>query len=320
MSNLVSPPRVVFVSDVKGWSIDNYMHRLSDHFTEIDLVRFYVFEDGADHKSVDVGSRLLSMPAADVYYFGSWWWFWEYLKSGGQPLKKVMIDVVDDYSWASAPVAWQSVCSAADVILTQSLPLLHKHSDAVFHPFPIDSMYTLEPLKPFIDCRTKEMTVGMIAGSFAHSGADHKGVGLVKRVVDRIEGARLLVAGVDVMYGFDDLHEFYRGIDCFVCGSRSEGFSSSVVNAAAFGTPIISTPVSPLEPFISGVGYWQLPDRAHGDKMVEDRLFDILTAFKTKRHRTFNKVQYARNVSKMWAADKVAMLIKRLVYGLQYGD
>lgn len=37
--------------------------------------------------------------------------------------------------------------------------------------------------------------------------------------------------------------EFYQGIDCFICSSRSEGLPNPVLEAAACGVPVISTKV-----------------------------------------------------------------------------
>jgi glycosyltransferase involved in cell wall biosynthesis len=48
----------------------------------------------------------------------------------------------------------------------------------------------------------------------------------------------------------DEMPSFYRGIDVYVCASASEGFSLSVLEAAASGCPVISTRVGGCEDLI----------------------------------------------------------------------
>ncbi len=48
----------------------------------------------------------------------------------------------------------------------------------------------------------------------------------------------------------DQMHNFYKGLDVYICASSSEGFSLSVLEASASGCPIISTRVGGCEDLI----------------------------------------------------------------------
>ena len=62
----------------------------------------------------------------------------------------------------------------------------------------------------------------------------------VKQLIVRHE----LEALVDLVPETDDVWAFYRAADAFVCTSHMETFSRAVLEAEAFGLPILSTPVS----------------------------------------------------------------------------
>lgn len=49
---------------------------------------------------------------------------------------------------------------------------------------------------------------------------------------------------------FKNMPDFYKKLDCYICASSSEGFSLSVLEAAATGLPIISTRVSGCDELI----------------------------------------------------------------------
>jgi len=65
---------------------------------------------------------------------------------------------------------------------------------------------------------------------------------------------------------------FYNGIDVYLCASSSEGFSLSVLEAAACGRPIISTNVGGCEELIRNGENGFLVER-DVDAIVEKLLF-----------------------------------------------
>ena len=49
---------------------------------------------------------------------------------------------------------------------------------------------------------------------------------------------------------YEKMPKFYRKLDCYLCASRSEGFSLGVLEAASTGMPVISTKISGSEDLI----------------------------------------------------------------------
>ena len=309
-------PKLLFVLDVPGWSIDNYIHRIGPHLNRFDLAKHYVFANPDDARNGLTDTQFKQLPEADVYYFGSWWWLWEWTRRGGRRLNNAVIDVVDDYSWVQSRVQFEIAESRAALVLTQSLPFVCSRPRAVFHPYPAGVDWFNEPLRCELDSRDRPLKVGMIASAFAHKGGDHKGVLIAKAACKAVEGVELIVAGTTVKYSFDKLKEFYQGIDAFMCLSKSEGFSSSTVNAAALGVPIISTPVSPTEPFIGEDGVFIVPDRRCGDTEVLSAVTFWLRTMKNERLTIFNRLCHTRRIAEQWRADLVAKQIETVLSGL----
>ncbi len=67
----------------------------------------------------------------------------------------------------------------------------------------------------------------------------------------------------------DELSQFYMGADIFVFPSRSEGMPNAVLEAMAYGLPIIMTPCEGSEELIHGNGYI-----CHVDK-IKDRITEL---------------------------------------------
>ena len=58
------------------------------------------------------------------------------------------------------------------------------------------------------------------------------------------------LAGLDRMVPYEEMAQYYNGVDVFVCSSASEGFSLSVLEASACGRPVVSTRVGGSEDLI----------------------------------------------------------------------
>lgn len=291
--------QAVFVVDVPGWSLDEFAQRVSRHLSLSTQIH-YLYPSIAAISTRDPDLRL---PPAKAYYCTSWWFMWLLVQSGKLGRSSAyLIDVVDDYSWKSPKFG--AAKERADVVLTQSLPYLHSDPTAVFHPFPASPTTFSAPRT--VRRNRNRLKVGMVANGSAHSGEDHKGVALARQVIQTLPWCDLEVAGTDRMYTQQQMPAWYQTLDIFLCLSKSEGFSSVIVDAITSGLPIVGTPVAPLVPFLRS-RYTPVTRDAATLRAVLTRSFNLLKGGKT--------LPTAFDAVLAWSEDQVAKTLEPLIRG-----
>ncbi|HEY0553073.1 MAG TPA: glycosyltransferase family 4 protein [Thermoanaerobaculia bacterium] len=90
------------------------------------------------------------------------------------------------------------------------------------------------------------------AGSLTNQGADHRGVReFIAPAVAAVAGAELRLAVREETWRTqEEMLEFYRSLDVYVCASRSEGTPNPCLEAAACGLPVITTRVGNMPELI----------------------------------------------------------------------
>jgi len=89
------------------------------------------------------------------------------------------------------------------------------------------------------------------AGSLANQGAEHRGFEVIERAVASLPGVTLSTAIREQRWrDQDEMLEFYRDLDVYVCASRSEGTPNPCLEAAACGVPLITTAVGNMPELI----------------------------------------------------------------------
>jgi glycosyltransferase involved in cell wall biosynthesis len=90
------------------------------------------------------------------------------------------------------------------------------------------------------------------AGSLTNHGAEHRGVHeFIAPAVEMAGGAELrLAVREETWRGRDEMLDFYRSLDVYVCASRSEGTPNPCLEAAACGLPVITTRVGNMPELI----------------------------------------------------------------------
>ena len=82
------------------------------------------------------------------------------------------------------------------------------------------------------------------AGSLANHGADHRRFDVIESAVARLAGVTLKTAIREQCWrDQQEMLEFYRDLDVYVCASRSEGTPNPCLEAAACGVPLVTTAV-----------------------------------------------------------------------------
>lgn len=90
------------------------------------------------------------------------------------------------------------------------------------------------------------------AGSLTNHGAEHRGVReFIAPAVSSVAGTELCLAiREETWRNPEEMLEFYRSLDVYVCASRSEGTPNPCLEAAACGLPVITTRVGNMPELI----------------------------------------------------------------------
>ncbi|NQS98499.1 MAG: glycosyltransferase [candidate division Zixibacteria bacterium] len=100
-----------------------------------------------------------------------------------------------------------------------------------------------------------KMRVGW-AGSLSNQGDEHRGFrNYILPAVQSVNGVELVTAvREDKWRSLDEMREFYRSLDLYICASESEGTPNPCLEAAACGVPLITTRVGNMpELVVDGV-------------------------------------------------------------------
>lgn len=122
--------------------------------------------------------------------------------------------------------------------------IFRHHHPAVFHtPHGVDTdLFRPGPSGPLAS------PSGRLVLGWAGSRANHPGKrGIEDFIFPALEGLAgvtfLMAAREDKWRSHEEMVHFYRGLDAYICASRVEGGPHPVLEAAACGVPVISTPV-----------------------------------------------------------------------------
>lgn len=98
---------------------------------------------------------------------------------------------------------------------------------------------------------TRALRVGW-AGSLTNHGAEHRGVHqYIAPAVTAVEGTELRLAAREQKWrNQEEMLDFYRSLDVYVCASRSEGTPNPCLEAAACGLPVVTTRVGNMPELI----------------------------------------------------------------------
>lgn len=104
---------------------------------------------------------------------------------------------------------------------------------------------------PRLRPRSGELRVGW-AGSLGNQGPAHRGFhDVIEPAVAAVPGVRLLTAVREQRWrSRDEMLDFYRDLDVYVCASRSEGTPNPCLEAAACGVPLVTTRVGNMPELI----------------------------------------------------------------------
>lgn len=118
-----------------------------------------------------------------------------------------------------------------------------------YTPNGVDTTFFRPPAEPR-GRAAGQLRVGW-AGSLANHGAEHRRFDVIERAVASLSGVTLSTAIREQRWrNHDEMLEFYRDLDVYVCASRSEGTPNPCLEAAACGVPLITTAVGNMPELI----------------------------------------------------------------------
>jgi len=226
-------PKLLFVADQRGWAYDNRCNELKKHLPEYDIDITYFHEMPAiDHDKYDL-----------IYFAG-------YILIGegrNIPRLKVVTSLAGMVTYTAEEAArYINQSFACSVFNRDHFRAIYEHTDSAL--FYIPNGVDTELFKP------AELPKDLVIGWAGHS--KHKGKRLDwLQVACKNMNVPLVIQDRDVNYiPHDKMPEFYHQLSCYACVSESEGSNNSILEAAACGVPIITTPCGNYQSIVQNDG------------------------------------------------------------------
>ena len=127
------------------------------------------------------------------------------------------------------------------------------------------------------------------AGSLSNQGPEQRGFhDLIVPAVRSVKSAQLVVAAREEKWrGPDEMLEFYRSIDIYLCASRNEGTPNPCLEAAACGVPIVTTRVGNMP---------ELIEHGINGLFVERNVSDIANKIIQLRDNPLSRTELSQNM------------------------
>ena len=143
-----------------------------------------------------------------------------------------------------------------------------------------------------------------IFGWVGNPDRDVKRFSDIERAVKSVPGAKLVTATIRSGYSRDQMNDFYNQIGSIICFSKSEGTPNPVLEAAACGRRIISTPVGNI-PEIK----WAEKYIVHNKKQLEHRVKATLNSKEIGFSSESNYLKYRKE----WCWDNRSKEFKKFL-------
>jgi hypothetical protein len=237
------PPRVLAVVDRPHWAIDskarNLQRVLAGRF-EI-RARFQHEVTEADLEAADIvlvfyWLELLKMPVSEA----------ELLRHSRRLIMGICshFELQDERRDQGLDILRRLPCA----IFANNAALVREFAPLVevpvhYTPNGVDTAF-FRPSPEARPRRAGQLRVGW-AGSLTNQGPlQRRFREVIEPAVAAVPGATRLAAIREERWrNREEMLEFYRGLDVYVCASRSEGTPNSCLEAAACGVPLVTTPV-----------------------------------------------------------------------------
>ncbi len=249
-------PKILAIVDVPGWAlertVDNVIARLGGHFR---------FEKAFNHEAAD----RLNRGDYDLLYLTYWKQFIDAGLLVSLPAPCVS-GIRSHFKWdggCGLPPSEETLATlnrfgALNVPSRMLYEIFRDHHPALFYtPHGVDAdLFCPSP------GGSQRSPQGQLVLGWAGSRSNHPGKrGLddfLLPALEGLEGVTLRTAArEDNWRSAEEMVEWYRGLDAYICCSRTEGGPHPVLEASACGIPVISTRVGLvpelIEPGVNGI-------------------------------------------------------------------
>jgi len=235
-------PRILVIVDIPGWSLDrtadNVMKRLGGLFA---------FEKAYNSTAV----RALEQKNYDLVYIT----YERQFQDAGIDVelpRPAVIGIRSHFKWdggrglppADAFLAYLSTFDALHLPSLMLRDIFTSHHPAVFHtPHGVDEQIFCPVKHNSFSSPGGRLIVGWAGSRTNHPGK--RGIeDFILPAVENLSGITLRFAAREERWRTqEEMVFFYRGLDCLICASRTEGGPHPVLEASACGVPVISTGV-----------------------------------------------------------------------------
>ena len=235
----LSLPRILIVSDMPGWAYDHVSDAIIQH-----LNKSFTFS-----KVHAVGLPLIDHRDYDLIYV--MYWRSDFLERNAIPREKLVIQVSSFWSWqhtyrmSAEELAEDYLLRACAVSV--NCPGLYDlinpvHPQVFMNPAGID-LTLFSPQPPRFTSKQDPLIVGWTGSTAVHG--DNKGLlDLIIPACESLDGVQLSLVTKEAQWlPHEDMPQFYREIDLYICASQSEGTPNPALEAAASARAVVSTSV-----------------------------------------------------------------------------
>jgi len=236
--------RLLIISDCRGWAYDHISNGIKkfNQDDSIDISIIYLNEN-----AVQIAKD--TWEEYDVILMMGWYLYqyFEFI-----PQNKVIAGIHSFDQWGKRLI----LPHQKFIDHLNGFDRINVISERFFNVFSRLGIHNIYYTPNGVDCeafcpKTKmpdKFTIGVVAKSFRWK---------LKRINEFFIPAakksqvdyKILTGGADII-SHKDMPDFYNSINCYVCASKSEGFSTSALEAGSCGRPLISTNISGTEELV----------------------------------------------------------------------
>lgn len=245
---IIFKPRILIIVDRPGWAHDHKTGNLQRTLNE----KYHIIKK---YQSEVTESDFYEVDLIQAYYWLQLQRLPHLESAFNKNLHKLLIGVCSHVElnrpeWRESALAWLGKAHAIFVVnqlIYQEVQSL-LNIPIFYTPNGVDTNFFTPVASKY---NSGKLRVGW-SGSLNNHGSDYRGFdNLIVPATDAMEGVELVTAIRENHWrSHDEMGEFYRSLDVYICASYTEGTPNTALEAAACGIPVIATRVGNMPELI----------------------------------------------------------------------